>query len=64
MTIIPFLIDNIVNVYNKAVRIKSDNTLEKDFEYPQDIVSISPSARKLIEENNKKEQIKRQGKVK
>ena len=63
MTITPFLIDNIMNVYNKTVKLKTENT-EKDLEYPQDIVSISPSARKLIKENLKKEEIEKIRQVK
>jgi hypothetical protein len=63
MTIIPFLIDNILNVYNKTIKLRTEN-VEKDLEYPQDIVSISPSARKLIKENLKKEEIEKIRQVK
>jgi hypothetical protein len=56
MTITPFLIDNIINVYNKTVKLKAENFADKDLEYPQDIVSISASAKKMITENVKKEE--------
>jgi hypothetical protein len=63
MTIIPFLIDNILNVYNKTIKLTAEKT-EKDLEYPQDIVSISTSAQKLIKENLKKEEIEKIRQVK
>lgn len=63
MTINPFLIDNILNVYNKNAKIKTENFADKDVEYPQDIVSISASAKKLITENTKKESVENQRKA-
>lgn len=63
MTITPFLIDNIINVYNKTVKLKTENFADKDLEYPQDVVSISTTAKKLITENTKKETIEKQRKA-
>lgn len=63
MTINPFLIDNIINIYNKTVKLKTENFVDRDLGYPQDVVSISTSAKKLITESTKKETVKKQGKA-
>lgn len=65
MTILPSLIDNVINVYNRVSKLKTSDILEKDQEYPQDTVSISSKAKKMrVIEDAKKEVLEKIREVK
>ncbi len=46
MTIFPYQINEAIHVYNRTSKIKPSSVIEKTYEEPQDIVSISDEAKK------------------
>lgn len=46
MTIFPFQINDAVGIYNRALRLKPSDIVEKEQAEPQDIVSISTEGKK------------------
>jgi hypothetical protein len=58
MTINPFHINGVANVYNKFLKQRINNILEKEQrEEPQDVVSISAEAKKRIIIEQAKEEV-------
>jgi hypothetical protein len=59
MTINPFQINGVANVYNKFLKQRINQVIEKEIEEPQDVVSISAEAKKKnIIEQAKEEVLK------
>ncbi len=60
MSIFPYQIGEVVNLYSRISKINPSNIIEKEHEEPQDIVNISSEARKKqIFEKAKNEVINR-----
>lgn len=61
MTVFPYQINEVVQLYNRISRFKSSPPLpEKDLHEPQDIVTISTEAKKMqIHAENNKNKLKR-----
>jgi len=58
MTINPFQINGVANVYNKFLKQRINNLLEKkQIEEPQDVVSISAEAKKRSIIDQAKEEV-------
>ena len=46
MTVFPFQVNEVMHLYNRLSKLKPSTILDKDQSEPQDIVNISPEAKK------------------